>query len=65
MHWIALYANGNNVTCFDSFDVERIPEATKGFTDNKNNKKYLQNTGLWPNTMWIRLLLHWIYRFYV
>ena len=36
MHWIALYANGNNVTCFDCFDVERIPEATKGFTDNKN-----------------------------
>ena len=25
-HWIALYALNNNVTCFDSFWVERIPK---------------------------------------
>ena len=24
-HWIALYANNNSVTYFDSFDVEHIP----------------------------------------
>ena len=38
MHWIALYANGNNVPYFDIFGVEHIPEATKGFIDNKNIK---------------------------
>lgn len=38
MHWIALYANGNNVPYFDIFGVERISEATKGFIDNKNIK---------------------------
>ena len=25
-HWIALYVNDNNVTCFDSFRVEHIPK---------------------------------------
>ena len=34
--WIALYANDNNVTYFDSFGVEHIPRVTKKFTRNKN-----------------------------
>ena len=25
-HWIALYMNGDNVTYFDDFEVEHIPE---------------------------------------
>ena len=25
-HWIALYVNAKNVTCFDSFGVEHIPK---------------------------------------
>ena len=25
-HWIALYANGYNVICFDSFEVEHFPK---------------------------------------
>ena len=25
-HWIALYLNAKNVTCFDSFGVEHIPK---------------------------------------
>ena len=25
-HWIALYVNDNNVTCFDSFGIEHIPK---------------------------------------
>ena len=31
--WIALYALNNNVTYFDSFGVEHIPEEIKIFTD--------------------------------
>ena len=33
-HWIALYALNNNVTYFDSFDVEHIPKEIKIFIDN-------------------------------
>ena len=37
-HWIALYVLNNNVTYFDSFGVEHIPEKTKTFIENKNIK---------------------------
>ena len=30
-HWVALYVQNNNVTYFDSFDVEHIPKAIKTF----------------------------------
>ena len=33
---IALYVNGNNVKCFDSFWVEQIPKEIKKFIGNKN-----------------------------
>ena len=32
-HWIALYALNNNVTYFDSFEVEHIPKEIKKFID--------------------------------
>ena len=35
-HWIALYANDNNVTYFDSFGVEDILKEIKTFIGNKN-----------------------------
>ena len=35
-HGIALYVNGNNVACFDSFGVEHIPKEIKKFIRNKN-----------------------------
>ena len=35
-HWIALFANGDNITYFDSFGVEYIPKGNKNFTGNKN-----------------------------
>ena len=35
-HWIALYVNNKTVTCFHSFGVERIPQETKKFINNKN-----------------------------
>ena len=47
-----MYVNGNSVPYFDTLGDEHIPEEIKRFIDNK----YLQNTGLWLNNMWI--LLH-------
>ena len=35
-HWIALHVNGNNLTYFDSFGVEHIPEEIKKFLGHKN-----------------------------
>ena len=32
-HWVALYAINNNVTYFDSFDVEYIPKEIEAFID--------------------------------
>ena len=33
---MALFVNGDNVTLFDSFDVEYIPKEIKNFKANKN-----------------------------
>ena len=35
-HWIALYVNAKNVTYFDCFGVEHIPQEIKKFIRNKN-----------------------------
>ena len=32
-HWIALYALNNNITYFDTFDVEHVPKEIKIFID--------------------------------
>ena len=37
-HWIALYAQKNDVIYFDSFGVEHIPKGIKAFISNKNIK---------------------------
>ena len=37
-HWIALFCKKNDITYFDSFGVEHIPEEIKGFIGNKNIK---------------------------
>ena len=38
-HWVALYVQ-NNVTYFDSFKVEHIPEEIRTFISNINIKTY-------------------------
>ena len=38
IQWIAMYVNGDNVTHFDSFGVERISKEIKKFIGNKNIK---------------------------
>ena len=46
-HQIALYVLNNNVTYFDSFRVEHIPQEIKAVIGNKNLKdKYFQNTSI-------------------
>ena len=36
-HWVGLWVNNsNNVTYFDSFGAEHVPEEIKAFIDNKN-----------------------------
>ena len=37
-HWVALHLRNNNVTYYDSFGVEHIPNGTKEFIGNKNIK---------------------------
>ena len=37
-HWIALYVLNSDVTYFDSFGVEHIPQEIKAFIGNKNIK---------------------------
>ena len=37
-HWIALYVLNNDVTYFDSFGVEHIPQEIKAFIGNRNIK---------------------------
>ena len=34
--WIALFVNGNNMICFDSFGVEHIPKKIKTLIGNEN-----------------------------
>ena len=36
VHWIALYANGNNIIYFNIFGVEHIPKEIRKFIRNKN-----------------------------
>ena len=37
-HWVALWVNNNNVTYFDSFEVEHIPKEIKAFIKNRDIK---------------------------
>ena len=37
-HWIALYAQNNDLTYFDNFGIEHIPEEIKTFISNENIK---------------------------
>ena len=34
-HWVVLYIQNNDVTCFDSFGVEHIPKEIRTFINNK------------------------------
>ena len=50
-HWIALYANDNNVTYFDSFGVEHILKEIKTFIGNKNIITNIYRVQAYDSTM--------------
>ena len=56
---MVLCVNAENVLYFDSFEVEYIPKEILNFKGNKSIIKYLQNTSIRFNNVWI--LLYWIY----
>ena len=62
-HLIALYANGDNVIYFDSFEVEHIPKEIEKFIGNKNVIKNIYRIQVYDFDN-VCMLLYWIFRFY-
>ena len=50
-HWIAFYVNAENVTYFDSFGVEHIPNEIKKFIRNKNIMTNIYRMQAYDSTM--------------
>ena len=50
-HWVALYAQNNYVTYFDSFGVENIPKEIRTFVNNKNIKTNMFRTQAYDSIM--------------
>ena len=61
-HWVALWVSSNNVTYFDSFGVEHIPEEIIKFIENRNIKTNIFNTSIQFKN--VRIFLYCIYWFY-
>ena len=47
-----MYVQNNNVTCFDSFGVEHIPEEIKIVIGNKNIKTNIIRIQAYDSIMW-------------
>ena len=58
-HWIALYKLNDDVTYFDRFGVEHIPQKIKAFIGNENIKRNAFIIQAYDSIMWI--ILYWIY----
>ena len=59
--WTALYALNNNVSYFDSFDVENISKEIKKFTENKNLQTNIFKIQAYNSVLCGYFLLHlWI-----
>ena len=56
-HWIALFCSRNEIVCFDSFDVEHIPEEIKEFIGNKNIKANIYCVQANNSVMWDTFVL--------
>ena len=48
------FVNIDNITYFDSFGVDNISKEIRKFVDNK----YLYNTSIRFNNVWIHLIMH-------
>ena len=59
-HSIALFCNRSEIVCFDSFDVEHVPEEIKEFAGNKN---IIANIFSSTNKQFsnVLIILHWIH----
>ena len=55
-HWIALYANGDNITYVDSFEVEYITKEIKKFIVNKIVMTYIYRS-IMCGYFWLDLLI--------
>ena len=51
-HWIALYANDNNVTYFDSFGVEYITKEIRKFIENENIVSNIYRMRAYDSVIW-------------
>ena len=60
-HWVDMYGNAENLTNFDSFGLEHIPNGIRKFIGNKNIKA--NNTSIWFSN--VPIFLYLIYWFYV
>ena len=58
-HCIDLCVLNNDVTYFDSFEVEHVPKEIKTFISNKNIKTNIFRIQAYDSIMWI--FLYWIY----
>ena len=50
-HWIAFYVKNNDITCFDSFRVERIPKEMQAFIKKRNIKTNISRIQAYDSLM--------------
>ena len=51
-HWIPLYVNAENLTYFDGFGVEHIPNEVRKFIRNKNITTYIHRIQAYDSIMY-------------
>ena len=51
-HWVDLYVNAENLTNFDSFGLEHIPNRIRKFIGNKNIKADIYRTQAFDSIMY-------------
>ena len=59
-HWVALYGNGNNVTCFDNFWIKHVSKEIKKFIEKKSHQifiGYKQTSKYYVDTLVLNLLI--------
>ena len=56
-YWIAMYVNGSDITYFDSFGVEYIPNEIKKLIGNKNITTNIYRIQAFDSIMWGRFII--------
>ena len=52
IHWIAIHLNAENVTYFDSFEVEHSPKEIRKFIKNKNITTNIYRIQAYDSIIW-------------